>query len=123
MASGDFDGDGAEEGVAGELETFQENLMTAIQAYAADTAGTAIVYSATAYPYFFADANANGAIDEGEEGYASWTPRLLRAAYNYQYSVKDPGAFVHNGKYVIQTLYDSLEDIGGADAVAGKTRP
>ncbi len=123
MTSGDFDGDGAQEGLAGELETYQEDLMAAIQAYAANTAGTPIVYSASAYPYFFADANGNGAIDEGEESYKSWTPRLLRAAYNYQYSVKDPGAFVHNGKYVIQTLYDSLEDIGGADAVAGKTRP
>jgi len=37
---------------------------------------------------------------------------LLRAAYNYQYAMKDPGAFAHNGKYVIQALYDSLEDLG-----------
>jgi hypothetical protein len=45
----------------------------------------------------------------------------LRAAYNYQYSAKDPGAFAHNGLYIIQTLYDSLEDVGGD--VSGMTRP
>jgi hypothetical protein len=45
----------------------------------------------------------------------------LKAAYNYQYAQKDPGAFAHNAKYVLQVLYDSLEDIG-AD-VSGMTRP
>jgi hypothetical protein len=94
----------------------------ALQAYAADTAGVALIYSSTSYPYFFADANANGAIDEGEGAYASWTPTLLRAAYNYQYSQKDPGAFAHNGKYVIQFLYDSLADLG-TEGVATYTRP
>jgi hypothetical protein len=35
----------------------------------------------------------------------------LKAAYNYQYATKDPGAFAHNGKYIIQLLYDSLADL------------
>ena len=56
-----------------------------------------------------------------DNAFNTWTPRLLRAAYNYQYSGKDPGSFAHNGKYIIQTLYDSLEDIGGD--VSGMTRP
>ena len=34
-------------------------------------------------------------------GYKAWTARLLKAAYNYQVSVKDPGAFAHNAKYII----------------------
>ncbi len=38
-------------------------------------------------------------------------PRLLKAAYNYQYVQKDPGAFAHNGKYVIQFLYDNLASL------------
>jgi hypothetical protein len=109
----DFDGDGdLDEGLAEEIAFFQEALYAAIQAYAADTAGAAIVYDAHAHPYFFGDANANGAVDEGEGQYAAWTPRLLRAAYNYQYSQKDPGAFAHNGLYIIQVLYDSLADLG-----------
>ncbi len=52
--------------------------------------------------------------------YATWTPRLLQAAYNYQYVAKDPGGFAHNAKYILQVLYDSLNDIGDA---SGMTRP
>lgn len=124
VTSGDFDGDGnTTEGVAGEVATMQEDLLVAIQAYAQDTVGTAIAYNADSYPYFFTDANSNGEVDEGEGSYASWTPRLLRAAYNYQWVEKDPGAFAHNGKYIIEILYDSLSDIGGEEAVSGMTRP
>ncbi len=123
MASGDWDGDAADEGVYGELSTMSDLLLAAIQTYGRDVAGAPILYNAAAYPYWFGDANDNGTIDEGEEGYANWTPTLLRAAYNYQYFQKDPGAFAHNPKYVAEALYDSLESIGGADAVTGLTRP
>jgi hypothetical protein len=112
----DLDGDGdATEGIAGEVETYKETLYKAIQAYAKDVAGTGILYSPTAYPYFFADKDNDGKPDVNDKGgtvgYNAWTPRLLEAAYNYQYSVKDPGGFVHNGKYIIQALYDSIEDL------------
>jgi osmotically-inducible protein OsmY len=127
MMAGDWDGDGADEGVAGELETMAEQLYAAIQAYAADTAGTPIAYNAAAYPYWFQDPNGDGVADADEaisdNAFASWTPTLLRAAYNYQYYQKDPGAFAHNARYVAQALYDSIEAVGGADAVAGLTRP
>ncbi|MDA1090842.1 MAG: hypothetical protein O3A85_11100 [Proteobacteria bacterium] len=43
--------------------------------------------------------------------YQSWTPRLLRAAYNYPFVAKDPGMYSHNPKYVLQLLYDSLENL------------
>jgi hypothetical protein len=46
---------------------------------------------------------------------------LLAAAYNYQYSQKDPGAYAHNGKYMIQLVIDSIEAVGGD--VSGFTRP
>ncbi|MBN2231899.1 MAG: hypothetical protein JW781_03640 [Deltaproteobacteria bacterium] len=39
---------------------------------------------------------------------------MVRAAYNYQVSLKDPGAYAHNAKYVIQLLYDSITDLNGA---------
>jgi hypothetical protein len=123
MTETDFDGDGdVEEGLASEIAALQEALYAAIQAYAADTAGSPLVYSSSAYPYFFADANANGAVDEGEGQYAAWTPNLLRAAYNYQYSQKDPGAFAHNGLYIIQVLYDSLVSLA-AEGTDVYTRP
>jgi hypothetical protein len=122
MSTVDYDGDGdSQEGIAGEIATMTEALYKAIQDYAAKTAGTAILYNPAAYPYFFADANANGTLDEGEAGYATWTPRLLKAAYNLQYAYKDPGDFAHNPKYVIEFLYDSIQDLGGD--VSGMTRP
>jgi hypothetical protein len=122
MSTTDYDGDGnTTEGIFGEHETLEAALYAAIQNYATKTAGTPLVYSASAYPYYFADANANGQIDEGEVAYASWTPRLLKAAYNYQYVQKDPGDYAHNGRYVIQFLYDSIQDLGGD--VSKYTRP
>ncbi len=110
----DYDGDGdVEEGLHGEIETMAEALYAAMQAYAEATDGVSpIVYDSHAYPYFFDDAG---------ERYATWTPDLVRAAYNYQYAQKDPGAFAHNGAYVLQVLYDSLNDMG-AD-VSAMTRP
>jgi hypothetical protein len=119
----DYDGDGdLTEPVYDEIVSYQEALMAAMSAYAVNTTGTAIVFDAGAYPYWFADNNANGVNDEGDGRFASWTPRLLRAAYNYTWSVKDPGMFAHNPDYILQLLFDSTMDIGGEDAVAGFTR-
>ncbi len=107
----DYDGDGdATEGIYYEIEGLQEILYAAIRDYAA-AAGTPIVYDAHSYPYFFVDANDNSQADEGEARYNAFTPRLLKATYNYQTSLKDPGAFAHSGKYIIQLLYDSIEDL------------
>jgi hypothetical protein len=116
MAELDYDGDGnVTEGVAAEIDALRETLYAAIQTYAADVVEVPIVYDAHRYPYFFLDSNANGAVDPGEaiypNKYNAWTPRLLRAAYNYQYVSKDPGAFAHNAPYVLQILYDSLADL------------
>lgn len=112
MDAPDYDGDGdTEEGVKGELDTLAEALYAEMQRYA-EEAGNPIEYNAAAYPYFF---GADG------KGYAAWTPRLLKAAYNYQYYQKDPGAFVHNPKFVAQFLIDSIADLGGD--VGGYTRP
>lgn len=117
----DYDGDGdVKEGIAGEIETMAEKLYLALQEKAA-AGGNPLVYDANAYPYYFADANANGMLDEGESGYATWTPRLLKAAYNYQYVQKDPGAFAHNGTYIMQILFDAIEDVGGS--TTGMVRP
>ena len=122
----DYNGNGdEEEGLYYEIETMEEALYLAMQEYAVATVETAIVYNSAAYPYFFTDTNGDGVADADESvrdnGFANWTPRLLQAAYNYQYVQKDPGAFAHNGAYILQVLYDSLEDLD-AD-VSGMTRP
>jgi hypothetical protein len=114
MGGDDYDGDGnSDEGIAGEVEGMAEALYAAMQDYATSTEGvSAIEYDGASYPYFFDDAG---------ERYATWTPALLKAAYNYQYVQKDPGAFAHNADYVLQVLYDGIEDLGGD--VSGMTRP
>jgi len=122
----DYDGDGdVTEGIAGEVDGLTTLLYASLQDYAANTVGTPIVYDSHSYPYFFIDTNGDGEAtpDEANFGnrYTTWTPRLLRAAYNYQYAQKDPGAFAHNGDYILQVLYDALVDIG-AD-VSGLARP
>lgn len=123
ISTDDFDGDGdTSEGIAGEIDTMREALLAAMQDYATEVAGSSVVYDSARYPYYFVDTNGNGVLDPDEaDRFNTWTPRLLRAAYNYQYATKDPGAFAHNGKYIIQVLYDGLSDLG-AD-VSGMVRP
>jgi hypothetical protein len=124
----DYDGDGdAEEPIADEIQALEDDLLTYVYAYATDVVGTPIVYESHSHPYWFIDTNGNGVADPDEVNrdnrYVTWTPTLLRAAYNYQYIAKDPGVFAHNADYALQVLYDSLMAIGGEDAVANYTRP
>lgn len=113
----DFDGDGdMAEGIADPIADLHGRLYAAIQTYAADVAGTPVVYATGRYPYFFTDGDADGAVTEGEAAfpnrYQTWTPRLLKAAYNYQYVALDKAAYTHNPHYALQLLYDSLESLG-----------
>jgi len=122
----DYDGDGdLEEGIASEIAGLQDILSQALVSYSQSVIGEPIVYNGDAYPYFFVDTNGDGQADDAESirdnGYASWTPSLAEAAYNLQLSKKDPGAFAHGGKYVIQLLYDSIEDLD-AGMVEGLAR-
>ena len=62
-------------------------------------------------------------MDEANYGnqYRAWDPALLKASFNYQFWQKEPGAWAHNTHYVLQLLYDSIEDLGGD--LSGLTRP
>jgi hypothetical protein len=123
-SSQDYDGDGnVEEGVAFEIQGLQETLYASIQAYATEVAGKGIVYDAAVNPYWFADADGDGAIDQvdgSNVAYDTFTARLLKATYNYQVSVKDPGAFAHGGKYIIELLFDSIEDVNSSEKLTTK---
>ncbi len=121
----DYDGDGdVQEGVYYEIQGLQEALYATILNYATEVNGVGIVYDPAAFPYWFKDVDGDGKADEAEGKkvpYVDWTPRLLKAAYNYQTSKKDPGAFAHGGKYIIQLLYDSIEDLNAAPKLTTKT--
>jgi len=113
----DRDGNGdIKEGVAQEIDHLRGMLLAAIQDYAKTVPGKPVAYDSHAYPYFFNDKNKNGKADKDEakfpNRYQSWTPRMLKAAYNYQFVTKDPGAFAHNPNYATQLLQDSLADLG-----------
>lgn len=114
----DYDGDGnTTEGIFYEIEGLRELLMSAIQAYASEELGQAIC-QADNYPYWFIDTNGNGTCDTDEttnaNKFAPFTARLVRATYNWQVAGNDPGGFAHNGKYLIQLLFDSIADLNQA---------
>ena len=82
--------------------------------YAAEVAGKPMVYDGGSYPYFFADANGDGLADQAEGrlvAYDTWTPRLLRATFNWKVVTADPGIHAHNPVYALELLYDSIEDL------------
>ncbi len=112
----DYDGDGdTTEGMYHEVQGIKDLLLGGIKSYSTEQSLGAICYSGGSYPYWFQDTSADGNCDTDEVNYGnrfqSWTPRLLRAAYNYQVASKDPGGFAHNAKYLIQLVHDSISDL------------
>jgi hypothetical protein len=113
----DYDGDGnTAEGIRFEIAALEQRLYQALQDHASTVAGTPIAYTDRS-PYFFTDLNGDGEASSDETGrdneYVSWTPKLLKAAYNYHFVQEDRGSYAHNADYVLQLLYDSLEDLSG----------
>ena len=112
----DYDGDGnAKEPIAAEIAGLHAILYKAIQDYAVAVCGKPIVYSAEAYPCFFLETNEDGQAgpDEAKASnkYSAFTLRLVKATFNCQFVEKDPGSSAHNGKYILQILYDSMRDL------------
>jgi len=92
----DYDGDGdATEGIYYEVAGLKADLLAAIT-------GSGATFTPS-YPYF------------GNLSHAA----QLQAAYNYQVVDKDPGSYAHNGDYIIQLLYDSLEAMSVAFPALG----
>jgi len=110
-----FDGSGdLEKGIRADIVANAQRLSDFMGECSAQVAGTPIIYDAHSYPYFFTDANADGridAVDGRSVAYAAWTPRQLRAAYNWKFVTADAGAFAHNPHYMLALLYDSIEDL------------
>jgi hypothetical protein len=117
---GDVDGDGLEESLKAEIEGLAGKLYEAVQAYARDVALQPICYTSAAYPYVLRDTNGNGVCDAGETtGFNRFTPRLLRAMYNYNLYKHEPGTWAHNPRYAIEVLYDGVIDLNTGLVAAG----
>ncbi|SDY57931.1 cytochrome c3 family protein [Citreimonas salinaria] len=116
IARQSYDGSGdTTKGIRSDIEANAATLLDMVKAYATEVVGAPIIYDGSRYPYFFADANGDGAIDQTADGptaYAAWTPRSLRAAYNWKLVTADPGNYAHNPVYMLQLLYDSIVDLG-----------
>lgn len=112
-----YDGSGdLNKGIHADIVANRDRLFDLMQEYARDVAGVALVYDAGRHPYFFTDHNRDGIPDQAEGApmaYASWTPRLLKAAYNWKFVGADAGIHVHNPHYALQLLHDSAEDLSG----------
>jgi hypothetical protein len=112
----DYDADGnTSESIEAELDGLEAELYAHLQAYG-NSIGNPIAYDEAAYPYFFSDLNGNGVVDPEEvdssNGYA-FDATALRAAYNYQFSLKEPCGYIHNAVYLAQLMVDSIEHLGG----------
>ncbi|MCA9000359.1 MAG: chitobiase/beta-hexosaminidase C-terminal domain-containing protein [Planctomycetes bacterium] len=130
MVNVDYDGSGLGESFEAELEGMRTMLYAAIQNYADMTLpqSSKIVYGPGSYPYWFKDTNGDGLLTPGEDsfanGYKDFDRELLRAAYNF-HSAQDPCSDMHNYKYVLQSLYDSVDmlDDGALNNSPAATRP
>lgn len=103
-------------GIRADIQSNADFLLDSVKAYARNVAASPMVYDGTRYPYFFSDGNGDEVIDQidGQPvAYNAWTPRSLRAAYNWKLVTADPGNYVHNPYYMLELLYDSIEDLSG----------
>jgi predicted CXXCH cytochrome family protein len=119
----DYDGDGnTQETLAAEIDGLAARVLAAMQGAAA---APGLCFAPGTYPYFFKDTNGDGTCSTAEavaaNAFAAWTPGLVKAAYNYQMSRNDPGAWAHNFAYIGELLYDTVADLGGD--VSKLTRP
>lgn len=110
VTTSDYDGDtNTTESTYTEVEGVKAKLLEAIVSYALNVpAGSTGIQLVSGSWKKASDASAN---------FILWTPRLVKAAYNYHLSYRSPGAYVHNSKYMVELLYDSIEDLNaGLDA-------
>jgi hypothetical protein len=102
-----------------DIAELEADLLTAIQDYASAPTpiNKLIVYDGATYPYFFEDKDGSGTFNTGDTSFSFFDGKLLKAAYNYQVSKKEPCGYIHNGTYIMQLLYDSIIDLGGTTLV------
>jgi hypothetical protein len=91
------------------------DLKAAMRAYTIANGMTQVCYDGAANPYFFTESATPGVCTTTQY---KFNTKLMRAAYNYQWSQKEPNAWVHNYKYAAQVLFDAISELGGTTIVA-----
>ena len=115
----DYDGDGnTSEGIYDELVGLRDKLRHGDPDLRLGARHADLLLGRQPIPTGSSTATATAACSAAEavtaNAFTSWTARLLRATYNYQMASKDPGAFAHNAKYIIELLYDAITDVNRA---------
>lgn len=111
----DWDGNGATVSAKDEVAYLLTVLLhNAIEAYdSPDDADTmANIDYSSSYPYF-------GTTDPTQQ----WDGTVAKAAFNWQFIYKDPGAYAHNSKYAVQLLRDSYNDLADAQPAGAPNIP
>lgn len=132
---GDLDGDAnATEGAEAEIVGLKASLYTALVDYSKLIDSTRWLCYGEGYPYMFIDTDQDGVCDPEEQvssnGYNRFTPRSLKAAYNFKFGSAEPGKWAHNLVYTAQILGDAIDDLnagitakGGTPTMTHGTRP
>jgi len=113
-------GDHRLEPVKANVAELAAQLLAGLNTYLTANGQPAICYSFTGasgqYFFYATTANAGAACTTEATSanvYKKFDAHALEAAFNLQWSQKEPGAFAHNGDYVLQTLIDSIQDLAG----------
>jgi hypothetical protein len=123
----DYDGDGVGESFRAEMDGLMDILVRALNIYAKAAGRPPLIFvpgqtslSEVTNGCYIQDGCVPVTADPPVR-YAFYDLRMVKAAYNWN-AARDRAAAIHNHKYVIQTVYDSIEDMDPASAV-GLTRP
>jgi hypothetical protein len=90
-------------------------LLQKISDYAVSFGKPGLCFDGPRYSYWFqSTTNAGKFCDKTVDttGYGSaFDPTMAKAAFNYFFLAKEPGAWAHNYGYTMQVLYDSIHDV------------
>ena len=116
----DYDGDGDTlEGIGEEIQGLQELALEAMQAYATEVSGTAhrlqrrtAIRTSSSIP----TATAKWMTTKRPPTTASRRSRrrCWKPPTTIRFPIKDPGAFAHNPKYIIELLYNSIDSLNAS---------
>lgn len=109
----DVDGDGTVESLKNELLGLGDVVYGRIQKYGEKIAGTPICVGNNR-AYILSDPAVACGTAPNAVAYNKFTPRLLKAVFNYLMWQNDTGAWAHNPRYAVEVAYDTAMDLNGA---------